>query len=43
MLYLLEKIFKIRYIIYDATIMIEPGQSWKTAALRSSYCVRLLF
>lgn len=21
--------------------MIETGQSWKTAALRSSYCVRL--
>ena len=31
------------YIIYGTTFMFEPGQSWKTAALRISKCVCLFF
>lgn len=31
------------YIIYGTTFIFEPGQSWKTAALRISKCVCLFF
>ena len=37
---LLAYFIKIIYITISATIMFEPGQSWKTAALKASNCVR---
>lgn len=29
----------LEYIIYSTTFILEPGQSWKTAALRVPKCV----